>query len=213
MVMQNQPQSLVEAIKPYEADDCHKGTFLVLRVAGMAVGEAVKVVDRKVRGWQNWRSMDERFRELDDQIPLFQKKFGGEARILRTAMLDIHIIEAGNYVLKRIIRKERISDAEWTYAVKMAGLRIPLMGAKEESGNPWEVLANRIQHTLTEQKTLQLELNADGKPKMVTASETKQVMEVRTEEQRQKVEDIVSGILNGKKMGMQESMDTVLPEN
>jgi len=36
----------------------------------------------------------------------------------------------------------------WAYAVKMAGLRVPMMGAREESSSPWEKLANSIQNTM-----------------------------------------------------------------
>lgn len=155
-----QPANVLEAIRPFQADDGHKGTFLVLRIAGMEQGMTLRTVNRKYRSWQNWRATDEYFREIDDAIPFLAQKFGGEARVVRTALLDVSIIETGINIFRRILSKQPVSEGMWAYAVKMAGLRVPMMGGTQESKSPWERLANSVQATLAQREvTVVQELN------------------------------------------------------
>jgi hypothetical protein len=174
------PVSVLEAIKPFMADDGHKGTFLILRIAGLEQGTALKLVNRKYRSWQNWRATDDYFRELDDVVPVLAQRFGGEARVVRTALLDISIIETGISVFRRILTKQPVTEGMWAYAVKMAGLRVPMMGAEKESGSPWESLANSIRQTIA-QRELTVVQELDG-TKSITAKET--VIEPSAEQKR-----------------------------
>lgn len=162
--------SVLEAIHPFQADDSHKGTFLLLRIAGLEQGMALRLVRRKYRSWQNWRATDEDFRRLEEQIPALAQRFGGEARVVRTALLDISIVETGISIFKQILNQKQITDGQWTYAVKMAGLRVPMMGVNQNTGSPWERLANSIKNTLN-QKELIYSQAPDG-TKSITAKET-----------------------------------------
>lgn len=182
--------TVIEAVDPFQIDDGHKGTFLVLRIAGLEQGTALKVINRKYRSWQNWRALDPDFRRLDDQISPLAQKFGGEARVLRTALLDISIVEAGIGIFRKILTKQPMSDGMWAYAVKMAGLRMPMMGAEKEIGNPWERLANAIKSTIV-QKELTVSQAPNG-TKSVTAKET--ILEPSTE-QRQMTSDIIQNAI------------------
>jgi hypothetical protein len=186
--------TVLEALRPFEPDDNQKGTFLVLRISGADQKTALKLVNRKYRSWQNWRSTDEDFLRLDDLVPQLQVRFGGEARVLRTAMLDISIIEAGIIVFNKIIvgGGKGVSSDMWAYATKLAGLRVPLMMAKEESGNPWEKLANSIQNTMTQRELTIREVNENGIEKVTT---TKETMIQQSPEQRQLVDAIVGQVL------------------
>jgi hypothetical protein len=187
-------RTIIDAIKPFQPDDGHKGTFIVLRVAGMEQGTALHLVNRKFRSWQNWRATDEDFRTLDDAIPELTVKYSGEARVIRTALLDIHIIETGIQVFHQILHKEAVSSDKWAFAAKLAGLRIPIMGAKEESGSPWERLANAIQTTVSQKELGMKETNLiTGMERTVIA---KEVTIIPSEQQRLVASGIVEQMLN-----------------
>jgi len=188
--------TVLGAIRPFQADDGHKGTFLVLRIGGMEQGMALRIVNRKFRSWQHWRATDEDFRELDDRVPELAARFGGEARVIRTALLDISIIEAGIGIFQKILKKEPVSDPMWTYVTKLAGLRVPVMGAREESGSPWERLANSIRNTMnqTQRELTVREMGMDGSERSITAREVEVKMEP-SPEQRQVAQDIVKEVL------------------
>ncbi len=162
--------SILDMLQPFEPDDGQKGSFLVLRIAGIDRSMALRLINRKYRSWQNWRATDNDFQRLDAQIPELIHRFGGEARVLRTALLDAHIIETGILVFRRILRKEPVSDSQWAYAVKMAGLRIPMMSQVGETGNPWERLANSIKRTIA-QTDVQITKELDGR-EIIRARET-----------------------------------------
>ena len=182
--------NVLEAIRPFQADDGHKGSFLVLRIAGLGQGTALRIINRKYRSWQNWRSTDDDFRRIDEALPGYHERFGGEARVLRTALLDISIIEAGIGVFKRILNKQPVSSDMWTYATRLAGLRVPMMIAADKSGSPWERLANAIKQTVS-QRELVVKEEWDG-TKSVTARET--IIEPSTE-QKQVANDIVENMI------------------
>ena len=178
--------SVLEVIRPFRADDGHKGTFLILRIAGLEQSLALRLVNRKYRSLQNWCATDEDFKLIEGQIEVFAQKFGGEARVIRTALLDISVVETGISIFRRILSKQPITDGMWSYAVKMAGLRVPMMGAQHETESPWERLANSIKTTLS-QRELTVIQNPDG-VQSVTAKEI--VLEPSTE-QKQVTNDIV----------------------
>ncbi len=181
---------VLEAILPFQADDGHKGSFLILRIAGLEQGTALRIVNRKYRSWQNWRATDEDFRRVEEQISVLAQTFGGEARVVRTALLDISIVEAGIGIFRRILSKQPLTDGQWSYAVKMAGLRVPMMGAKEQSSSPWERLANSIKTTLS-QRELTVVQEPDG-TKSVTA---KEIVIEPSLEQKQMASDIVQRMI------------------
>ena len=160
-VEQNRPTGVLEAIKPFSPDDGHKGTFLVMRIAGLEQGTALKLVNRKYRTYLEWKATDPYFKVIDEQVPELIPRFGGEARVIRTALLDISIIETGISIFRKILHKETITEGMWSYAVKMAGIRVPMMGANQEVGNPWERLANSIKQTLT-QRDMVITRELDG---------------------------------------------------
>lgn len=189
-------QTLIDAIKPFEADDNHKGTFLIMRVAGADNRTALRLVNRKYRSWQNWRSTDEDFLRLDDEVPRLQLRFGGEARILRTALLDISIIEAGIIVFNKIITQKSVTSDMWAYATKLAGLRVPMMMAKEESGSPWEKLAQSIQNTMVQRELTVKEVNENGIERSITAKEISAPNPAQQKLADSIVEDILSEIRN-----------------
>ena len=151
---QDRPTGVLGAIKPFTPDDGHKGTFLVMRIAGLEQGTALKLVNRKYRTYLEWKATDPYFKAIDEQVPELIPRFGGEARVIRTALLDISIIETGISIFRKILHKEPITEGMWSYAVKMAGIRVPMMGAQNEVGNPWERLANSIKHTLTQRDVM-----------------------------------------------------------
>ncbi len=182
--------NVLEAILPFHADDGHKGSFLVLRIAGLEQGTALRIINRKYRSWQNWRATDEDFRRVDEAIPALAQGFGGEARVVRTALLDISIVEAGIGIFKKILNKQPLTDGMWAYAVKMAGLRVPMMGAQQESSSPWERLANSIKSTLS-QRELTVIQEPDG-TKSITA---KEVVIEPSPEQRRMASDIVQRMI------------------
>ena len=180
------PTNVLEALGPFKADDGHKGTFLVMRIAGLEQATALRIIRRKYRSIQNWRATDEDFKRVDDNISALGPRFGGEARVIRTALLDVSIVEAGIGIFKRILNKQPIKDGEWAYATKMAGLRVPMMGAKEESTSPWEGIANAIKNTMA-QRELVVAQAPDG-TQSITAKET--IIEP-SPEQKQMANDIV----------------------
>ena len=186
-----QAANVLEAISPFIADDGHKGTFLVLRVSGMEQGTALRVINRKYRSWQHWRTTDENFNRVDAQIPVLNAKFAGEARVLRTAMLDTAIIEAGLGIFTKILTGKHVSPDMWTYATKLAGIRMPAMGAVSESGGAWERLANSIKHTMSQRELTVTEV---GSERTITARETKIVEP--TPEQRKLAADIIAQTLS-----------------
>lgn len=183
--------NVLEAIQPFMADDNHKGTFLVMRIAGLEQTTALRIIRRKYRSLQNWRATDEDFKRIDDEIPVLVPRFGGEARVIRTALLDISIVEAGIGIFKQILNKQSITDGQWSYAVKMAGLRVPMMGAQQESASPWERLANSIKNTLAQREMTVIQ-EPDG-TKSITA---KEIVVEPSPEQRQMADDIVQRMLD-----------------
>lgn len=178
--------NVLEAIEPFMADDGHKGTFLVMRIAGLEQTTALRIIRRKYRSIQNWRATDEDFKRVDDGVPVLSQRFGGEARVVRTALLDVSIVEAGISIFKRILNKQPIKDGEWAYATKMAGLRVPLMRAKDESVSPWERIANAIKNTVS-----QRELTVIQEPSGVQSITAREVIIEPSAEQKQVVSDIV----------------------
>ena len=186
--------TIIDALRPFEVDDNQKGTYLVLRVSGADSRTALKLVNRKYRSWQHWRSTDEDFLRLDDEVPKLQVRFGGEARVLRTAMLDISIIEAGIIVFNKIIvgGGKGVSSDMWAYATKLAGLRVPMMLAKEESGSPWEKLANSIKNTMTQRELTIKEVTENGLERSITAKE----ISAPSREQQNLADSIVGDILS-----------------
>ena len=163
------PTNIIEALRPFSPDDGHKGTFLVMRVAGLEQRTALRLVNRRYRTYLEWKATDPYFKSIDSQIPDLISRFGGEARVIRTALLDIEIIETGISIFRKILHKEPVTEGMWSYAVKMAGLRMPMMNAQLESGNPWERLANSIKNTLT-QRDITVTKDWDGK-ESITARE------------------------------------------
>ena len=178
--------NVLEAIEPFMPDDGHKGTFLVMRIAGLEQATALRIIRRKYRSIQNWRATDEDFKRVDDNISALGPRFGGEARVIRTALLDVSIVEAGIGIFKRILNKQPIRDGEWAYATKMAGLRVPMMGAREESVSPWERIANAIKNTMA-QRELVVAQAPDG-TQSITA---KEMIIEPSAEQKQMASDIV----------------------
>ncbi len=166
-------EGILEILQPFRPDDGHKGTFLIMRIAGMEQHTALKLIKRKYRSWQNWCTIDPDFKRLDEQIPALSQRFGGEARVIRTAILDISIIEAGIGVFQKILQNVPVTDGMWAYATKLASLRVPMMGAREDSGSPWEHLANSIRNTIKESSVKELTImqEPDG-TKSITAKET-----------------------------------------
>ena len=137
----------IEAIVPFQPDDGHKGTFLILRMAGLEQSLALKVIKRKYRSILNWRTIDADFKRVDDMMPVLNQRFGGEARVMRTSLLDISIVETGIAVFRKILHQQPVKDGEWAYAVKMAGLRVPLMGAEQDTGvhgRGWQIVSSRL---------------------------------------------------------------------
>ena len=190
----NQAPTILDIIKPFEPDDGHKGTYLVLRVSGADRRTALKLVNRKYRSWQNWRSTDEDFYRVDELVPDLQVRYGGEARVLRTAMLDVSIIEAGIMVFGQIIGGKQVNSDKWAFATKLAGLRVPLMLAKESAESPWEKLANSIRNTVIQKELTVREVNEDGIEKVTTAKET---TIQQNPVQRQLANTIVDQVLEG----------------
>lgn len=178
--------SVLEIIQPFQADDGHKGTFLILRIAGLGQGLALRLINRKYRSWQNWRATDEDFKRIEEQISDLTQQFGGEARVIRTALLDISIVEAGIGIFKKILTKQPVKDGEYAYAVKLAGLRVPMMGAERDTGSPWERLANRIKNTLA-----QRELTVTQEPNGTQLITAKEIVIEPSPEQRRVADDIV----------------------
>ncbi len=178
--------NVIEAIEPFVADDGHKGTFLVMRIAGLEQTTALRIIRRKYRSIQNWRATDADFKRVDDEVMALNQQFGGEARVLRTALLDVSIVEAGIGIFKRILTNQPLKDGEWAYAVKMAGLRVPMMGATDKSESPWEKLANAIKSTVSQRELVVAE-KPDG-TKSVTARE---VVIQPSVEQKKMANDIV----------------------
>lgn len=178
--------NVLEAIEPFMPDDGHKGTFLVMRIAGLEQTTALRIIRRKYRSIQNWRATDEDFKRVDDSISTLTLRFGGEARVVRTALLDVSIVEAGIAIFKRILNKQPIKDGEWAYATKMAGLRVPLMRAKEESASPWQRIANAIRNTMA-QRELTVSEDISG-TRSITA---KEIVIEPSPEQKQMAADIV----------------------
>lgn len=185
--------NVIEAIKPFDPDDGHKGTFLVIRIAGVEQGTALRIVNRKYRSWQNWRATDEDFYRIDEALPALALRFGGEARVMRTALLDSSIIEAGILIFRRILRKESVSGNEWIYVTRLAGIRMPVIGAGQETGNPWERLANAIQNTATQRELTVKQTDIYGTEKSITARE---IPIEPSPEQRQMASDIVGQMLS-----------------
>ena len=182
--------NVLDVLRPFQADDGHKGTFLVLRMAGLEQGMALKLVSRKFRSWQNWRATDEDFRRIDDMLPALTQRFGGEARVLRTALLDISIVETGISIFRKVLSKQPITDGMWAYAVKMAGLRVPMMNGKEESSSPWERLANSIKSTLA-----QRELTVIQEPNGTQSITAREVVVEPSPEQKRMASDIVERMI------------------
>lgn len=172
--------NVIEAIRPFQPDDGHKGTFLVLRIAGLERSSALKLVKRGLRCWKAWRDLDPDFNRIEEQLPVLCEKFGGEARVLRTAMLDISIIETGNSIFQRVFSGQVVNDSMWAYVTKLAGIRLPMIAVASESGNTWEKLANSIKRTLGTDRDLSAkqrqltvsEMTPDGTERTVTAKET-----------------------------------------
>ena len=185
--------NVIEAIKPFDPDDGHKGTFLVIRIAGVEQGTALKIIKRKYRSWQNWRATDEDFYRIDEALPALALRFGGEARVMRTALLDSSIIEAGISIFRKVLRKVAVSGNEWIYITRLAGIRMPLIGAGQESGNPWERLANAIQNTTTQRELTLKQVDIHGTEKSVTVRE---VPVEPSPEQRRMASDIVGQMLS-----------------
>lgn len=192
--------TVLEAIQPFQADDGHKGTLLVLRIAGMEQSTALRLINRKYRSVQNWRSTDEDFRRLDDMVPTMALQFGGEARVLRTALLDISIIEAGILMFKRILSKQPMTDGMWTYATKMAGLRVPVMGAHQEVTSPWEKIANAIKQTMAQREVVVVE-----EPNGTRTTTAREVVIEPSPEQKQAVSEIVQRVMRQAAEGVGES--------
>uniref|UniRef100_A0A6M3JBQ1 Uncharacterized protein n=1 Tax=viral metagenome TaxID=1070528 RepID=A0A6M3JBQ1_9ZZZZ len=164
----------------------------------MDKGTALRLVNRKYRSWQNWRATDEYFREVDDKVPELSHRLGGEARVLRTALLDISIVETGISIFRKIMRKEPVTDGMWAYAVKMAGLRIPMMNQAVESGNPWERIANSIKSTIA-QRDVMVTRELDGTETIRARETVVQEANVPVQpspEQQKMANDIVQRILH-----------------
>ncbi len=185
--------NVLEAIKPYEPDDGHKGTFLVLRIAGVEQGTALKIIKRKYRSWQNWRSTDEDFYRVDEAVSALSQRFGGEARVMRTALLDSSIIEAGILIFRKVLRREPVTGDMWTYITRLAGIRMPIIGAPQSDGSPWERLANTIKNTMTQRELTVKEVDVYGVEKSITA---KEIAVQPSPEQRQMASDIVGQMLS-----------------
>lgn len=186
--------NVLEAIQPFMPDDGHKGTFLVLRIAGLEQGLALKSVKRKYRSWQHWRSTDEDFYRIDEAIPMLAQRFGGEARVLRTALLDIQIVETGVHVFRRILESTKpVSDSMWAYATRLMALRVPMMGLEKAGGNNWEILANSIKHSMSQKELEYKEVSSNGSARSIIARE---VTVVPSLEQQQVTNNIVAQILS-----------------
>lgn len=180
--------TVLDVLWPFQADDGHKGTFLIMRIAGLERSTALRIVKRKYRSWQNWCATDPDFARIDAQLPALNQKYGGEARVVRTALLDISIIETGIHVFKKILNSQPVTSDMWSYAVKLAGLRIPMMGAEKQSGSPWERLANAVHNTMNQKELTMREVDVFGVEKTITARET--VIQPSAE-QRQLANDVV----------------------
>ncbi len=185
--------NVIDAIKPFEPDDGHKGTFLVVRIAGVEQSTALRLVSRKYRSWQNWRATDEDFYRVDEALPALAQRFVGKSRVMRTALLDRSFIEAGILIFRKIFRKEPVNGDMWSYVTKLAGIRMPMIGAGKENDSPWERLANTIKNTMAQRELTVREVDVLGTEKSITARE---VVLQPSLEQQQMANDIVGQMLS-----------------
>ena len=163
--------NLLEALQPFLPDDSCKGTYLLLRIAGVEESTALRISHHKARTLKGWRSTDVHFRTLDNAISILAQRFGGEARVIRSALLDIYIIETGISIFRKITNDQPVTDHMWSYATKLAGLRIPLMDARTEAGDSWQRLADSVRNTLAQREITVTQDWGDGK-ESITAKET-----------------------------------------
>ncbi len=191
---ETQSSNILEAIRPFIADDGLMGTYLVLRIAGLDKTSALKNVGRKYRTWQNWRTIDPDFRRLDDMVPQLTNVYANQARIIRASLLDASIVETGIKVFRDILNGTQIADGAWSYAAKMAAMRVPVMFVGGPGESSWEKLSKAI-GPLVQQREVTVREEVGG-IKTVTAKE----ILVESTMSRQAAE-IVKAILEGNGIG------------
>ena len=112
-------------------------------------------------------------------------------------MLDTAIIEAGLGIFTKILMGKQVSENMWTYATKLAGIRMPVMGAIQETGTAWERLANTIKNTVSQRELVVTETAGE---RTIVARETR--MTEPSPEQRKMAADIVAQSLSGQGVGV-----------
>jgi len=160
--------TLIEALVPFCVDDGHKGTYFVLRIAGLSRASALKTVNRKVRAWKDWYANDPDFKRLEIEIPQLANTYANQAKILRAAMLDAILVETGIKILNDVLAAHTIPDAAWAFISKLAALRMPVMFDTDKKGDDvWAKMANSLK-TIVAQR----EIKVDAVSQTITARES-----------------------------------------
>jgi hypothetical protein len=212
------PESILDALKPFKIDDGSKGSYLVLRIAGLDKAETLRTIDRGWKAWQKWRGDDLDFRHLDDSLPQLCNLYQNQARVLRAGLLDATIIETGIEVFQQILRNigvhkrnkkvragslpetaEYIPDGLYNLAIKVASIRLPTMiTVGNNSSDSWDKMAKLLSQVdkaapAITQRQVTKELGIDG-TQTITATETVVEQDINKE-----AKELLRGIMS--KMG------------
>lgn len=133
--------TVLDAIQPYIFGTT-KGDYLILRIAGIEPEDAIQVLGTNKTYIVGVKNREATYQEILDELPQLTQRFGAEARMLRIAIMDSYMVESAIKVFKDILKGELMKDGAWTFAGKIATLRMPLVAFAEKSSSKLsEVLA------------------------------------------------------------------------
>lgn len=178
------PESIMEILRPYEPDDNHMGTYLVLRIAGTGSYDSIKTVKRKPRMISDWRMRYAPFKKIDNHMEELQRKYGNQAKVLRAVMLDQKMVELGIQLFDSVIRDPHsMGDNQWAYLIQVLKLRMPGMvttSPTDDKSGFWAKLPGMIKG-ITAQREITVREEPNG-ARSLTARETTRSSEVPANE-------------------------------
>jgi hypothetical protein len=150
-------QTILQVLHPFSPMDGHKGTYLMLLIAGVSPTAAQKLVKRKYRCIQEWRLRDADFQRIESNMEIMSPQYSNQARVLRAAMLDAGVVETANLVITKYLSGEQLTDGEWQLLTKVVQLRMPqLFSSGGQTEDSWMKLA-KLMEPLVATKTVQVQ--------------------------------------------------------
>jgi hypothetical protein len=118
------PEHIAQSIIPYNRDDA-KARYLGLRASGFTIKEALSLIDTHKSTLSGWRREDEKFVELENDLPSLRKTLGLEYVALETLRNMRLVLEKDRRIIMQSLTDAPLSNSDQQYLLKLRSYYTP----------------------------------------------------------------------------------------